>query len=150
MFTRQTILRTALAAGVVALAAAGCSHTPPAQKLDVYTATLTGAQEVPPKAGGGSGSAEVSYNSTTGKIAWRVTYSGLSGPLTGAHVHGPAAAGANAGVIVPFANSASPLTGAASITPTQFGDLAAGLWYVNLHTAANPGGEIRGQLSRRP
>ena len=148
MMTRHTVLRAALAAGFVALAA-GCASPPPAQRLDVYTATLSGAQEVPPKAGPGAGTAEVSYNSANGKIAWRVTYSGLSGPLTGAHIHGPAAAGANASVVVPFANSASPLTGEATITPTQFGDLAAGLWYVNLHTAANPGGEIRGQLSRR-
>ena len=149
MMTRHTVLRTALAAGLVALVAAGCSHTP-MQKMDNYTATLTGAQEVPPKTTAGTGNAEVHYNSATGKVSYRVTYSGLSGPLTGAHIHGPAAAGANAGVLIPFTNGPSPLTGEATITPTQFGDLAAGLWYVNLHTAANPGGEIRGQLTRRP
>ena len=76
-----------------------------------------------------------------------MTYSGLTGALTGAHIHGPAAAGANAGIVVPFANSPSPIVGEAKLTPAQAGDLMAGLYYVNLHTPGNPGGEIRGQLA---
>ena len=80
-----------------------------------------------------------------------MTYSGLTGPVTGGHFHGPALAGQNAGVVVPFAAGlVSPITGSATLTPTQVADLSAGKWYVNLHTAANPGGEIRGQVTVRP
>ncbi len=72
----------------------------------------------------------------------------MTGPVTAGHFHGPAAAGANAGVVVPFAGSlASPITGSATLTDAQIADLKAGKWYVNLHTAANPGGEIRGQVN---
>lgn len=74
---------------------------------------------------------------------------GLSGPATAAHFHGPASAGANAGVVVPFANAASPIEGQATITAAQAADLMAGRWYANIHTAANPGGEIRGQMLPR-
>ena len=63
-----------------------------------------------------------------------------------AHFHGPAMPGANAGVAVPFPNAASPAAGETILTPVQVNDLMAGKWYVNVHTAANPGGEIRGQV----
>ena len=150
MMSRQTVLRTALAAAVVAVVTTGCGQMRPSQKMDIYEATLSGAQEVPPANTAGRGMAEVQFNSNTNMLTWKITYSGLSGPATAGHIHGPASASQNAGVVVPFANaSASPITGQAAITAQQYGDLAAGLWYVNLHTAANPGGEIRGQLRRR-
>ena len=149
MMSRQTVLRTALAAAAVAVVA-GCGQMRPSQKMDIYEATLSGAQEVPAVNTQGRGTAEVQYNSNTGTVSWKVTYSGLTGPATAGHIHGPAPTGQNAGVSVPFSNvAANPVTGEAKITPTQYGDLAAGLWYVNLHTAANPGGEIRGQLRKR-
>ena len=131
MMTRHTLLRTVLAATAVALVA-GCAQMRPSPKMDTYEATLTGAQEVPPNTSQGKGAAEVQYNSETRTISWKVTYSGLSGPVTGAHIHGPAATGANAGIVVPFTNvNASPIQGQATLTPTQFGDLAAGLVGVN-------------------
>lgn len=148
MLNRQTFVRVALSAGMLAVLTA-CAMKPPAN-VAVLTAQLSGAQEVPPRAVSGTGAAEVQYNKDTGMLRWTVNYSGLTGPLTGAHIHGPAGPGANAGILVPFANSASPITGEARITPAQAGDLLAGLWYVNLHTAANPPGEIRGQLRLRP
>ena len=62
--------------------------------------------------------------------------------------HGPAAAGAYAGVALGFTGSVeSPIKGSATLTPAQASDLLAGKWYVNLHTAANPGGEVRGQVA---
>ena len=151
MMTRHTVLRTACAAGLVAIAVAGCGQMRPSQKMDIYEATLTGAQEVPPATSPGRGTAEIQYNSNTNMLTWKVTYSGLTGPATGAHIHGPASPTANAGILVPFgANlTAQPIQGQATITQAQFGDLAAGLWYVNVHTAQFPGGEIRGQLRRR-
>jgi hypothetical protein len=150
MMTRQTVLRTAFIAGLVSVAVSGCGMMEPAPKIDIYEATLAGTQEVPPNTSAGRGTAEMQYDSSKSTLTWKVTYSGLSGPVTGAHIHGPAAAGANAGIVVPFSNvSAQPIQGQATITPAQFGDLAANLWYVNLHTAQAPGGEIRGQLRRR-
>jgi hypothetical protein len=149
MMSRQTVLRMAVAAAA-ALALAGCGQMRPSQKADIYEATLSGAQEVPAANTRATGTAEVQLNTSTNVLSWKVTYTGLSGPATAAHIHGPAGPGANAGVVIPFQNAgASPIVGQTTITPAQFGDLAAGLWYVNVHTAANPGGEIRGQLRKR-
>jgi hypothetical protein len=150
MMTRHTVLSAALAAGIAALALSGCGQMRPSQKMDIYEASLSGAQEVPPVNTAASGTAEIQLNTNTNVLTWKVTYSGLSGTATGGHIHGPAGPGQNAGVLIPFTNvAAQPITGQATITAAQYGDLSAGRWYVNLHTAANPGGEIRGQLRKR-
>ena len=150
MMTRHTVLRSAFAASLVALAVAGCGDMRPSQKLDIFEATLNGAQEVPPVATGGTGQAEVQYNNNTGRITWKVTYSGLSGGAAAGHIHGPAAAGQNAGVVIPFATvGTQPISGESALTLAQYADLAAGLYYVNIHTPNFPGGEIRGQLRKR-
>src|SRR6516162_9314985 len=78
-----------------------------------YKADLSGTQEVPPVAGGGTGSADMTYDTTSKKLTWKVTYSGLTGPATAAHFHGPAETGKNAGVAVAIAGTASPLEGSA-------------------------------------
>ena len=114
-----------------------------------YKAELQGSQEVPPVPGGGSGSAELTYDTATKSLAWKVTFSGLSGPATAAHFHGPAEPGKNAGVAVPIAGTASPMEGSATLTDAQAADLVGGKWYVNVHTAANKGGEIRGQVVKK-
>jgi CHRD domain len=112
-------------------------------------ADLTGAQEVPPVTTQGKGSAEVTFDPASKQLSWTVNYSGLSGPATAAHFHGPAEPGKNAGVAVPIPNQAkSPVTGLATLTDAQAADLQAGRYYVNIHTAANPGGEIRGQVTK--
>jgi hypothetical protein len=140
---------------------AGCAHkmdhgsmtsAPSSSNVQVYTATLTSAEEVPPATDSrGTGTAEVRVDTSTNELTWKVTYSGLTGPATMGHIHGPAAKGQNAGVVVPFTNVAGQTSaeGKAKITQAQYGDLAAGLYYVNIHTAAHPGGEIRGQLMRK-
>lgn len=160
MITRQKLLLTSLA--TAALALAGCASqtagssapSAAASNVVVYTATLSPAEEVPPAADSkGTGTAEVRLNTRTNELTWKVTYSGLTGPATAGHIHGPAAKGSNAGVIVPFANlpAAGPSAeGKGTINQAQYGDLAAGLYYVNVHTAKYPGGEIRGQLMRKP
>jgi len=151
MIQRSLLIRTALGAAVLALAAGCGSMQSMMTGMDTYEATLSGAQEVPPTPGTGSGKAEVQVDPKTYKIQWKVTHSGLSGPATAGHIHGPAAAGANAGVVVPFRGdmNTQPITGEATLTPAQYADLAAGLYYVNLHTARHPGGEIRGQLKKK-
>lgn len=148
MKNRSVFLRSAVAAALLA-SLAGCAMMGPGN-TDTYEATLAGGQEVPPATTSGSGQAEVRYNRDTSMLSWRVTYSGLTGPATAGHIHGPAGPGQNAGVVVPFANvAASPITGETRITPEQLNQLSSGQWYVNLHTARFPGGEIRGQLRRR-
>jgi hypothetical protein len=100
-------------------------------------------------ASSGKGSATASLDTNTKTLTWTVDYSGLSGPATAAHIHGPADPGANAGIVVPFSgNLASPIKGSATLTDAQIAQLEAGKWYVNIHTEANKPGEIRGQLVR--
>ncbi len=114
-------------------------------------AVLAGANEVPAVVSSASGRVDATYTASSNTLTWKVSYTGLSGPVTGAHFHGPAKAGQNAGVVVPATGSmASPISGSATLTPAQAADLTAGNWYFNLHTAANPGGEIRGQVGVRP
>src|SRR3984885_6977721 len=112
-------------------------------------ATLDGKSETPPNASTGTGTADINYDPATKKLSWKVTYSGLSGPATAGHFHGPAEVGKNAGVAGPITNIASsPPEGSAPLTDAQAADLMAGKYYVNVHTAANPGGEIRGQVTK--
>jgi hypothetical protein len=114
----------------------------------IYVIDLKGGSEVPPTDSKGSGKGEASYDSQTKKLSWNVTYEALSGPVTAAHFHAPAAAGANAGPAITLDASrlTSPLKGEALLTDAQAADLAKGLWYLNLHTAKHPPGEVRGQL----
>lgn len=137
----RTVLVATLALGALACAAPACA------KVLHYTATLTGAAETPPTGSAGAGSAKVDLDTKAKTVSWTVTYSGLSGPATAAHFHGPAPVGQAAGVEVPITGDlASPITGKANVSDAQMNDLRAGQWYVNVHTAAHPKGEIRGQL----
>ncbi len=112
-----------------------------------FTASLNGASETPPNASTGTGSASVDLDTTAKTISWTVTYGGLSGPAVAAHFHGPAPVGHAAGVEVPLKGDlASPIAGSASVSDVQAADLRAGQWYLNIHTAAHPAGEIRGQV----
>jgi hypothetical protein len=114
-----------------------------------YKVTLDSKSEVPANTSAGTGSADVDYDAATKKLTWKLTYSGLTGPATAAHFHGPAEAGKNAGVAVAIPNAtSSPAEGSATLTDAQAADLTAGKYYINVHTAANPGGEIRGQVTK--
>lgn len=116
---------------------------------DKMKASLDGKSEVPPNSSAATGKAEIDYDPASKKLTWTVTYSGLSGPATAAHFHGPAEAGKNAGVAVAIPNAgSSPVKGEATLTDAQAADLVAGKYYINIHTAANPGGEIRGQVTK--
>jgi len=137
--TKKMILATAAAAALSA-----CSSMP--WNNSRLSSSMSGSEEVPAVNTAGRGSMEGSYNKETHKLTYTVTYTGLSGPATAAHFHGPASLGQNAGVVVPFASAADPITGEATLTDAQAADLLAGRWYVNVHTRAHPGGEIRGQV----
>lgn len=112
-----------------------------------FSSQLSTSQEVPAVQGTGKGTMVATLDTSTSQLVWKVTYSGLSGPVTAGHFHGPASKTANAGVAVGFkGNLDSPIAGEATLSPTQMGELMSGMWYVNLHTAANPKGEIRGKV----
>lgn len=113
------------------------------------SASLSGDQEVPPTSSSGSGSASILFDDASNQLNWTITFSGLTGAATGAHFHGPAPAGTNASVQVNIGSISgltSPMIGATAISEAQEADLLAGLWYINIHTAQFPGGEIRGQV----
>jgi hypothetical protein len=141
----RTPFLAAIAFGAILFAGAASAET-----LH-YTASLVGASETPPTNSAGTGSASVDLDTMAKTLSWTLSYSGLSGPATMAHFHGPAPVGKSAGVQIPLTGDlASPVKGSASITDAQAADLKAGLWYVNIHTAAHPGGEIRGQVVPAP
>ena len=137
----KTLFAT-LALGTAAILAGPAS----AEKLK---ATLSGKAEVPATTSSGSGTADLDYDAASKKLSWKLSYSGLSGPATAAHFHGPAESGKNAGVAVAIPNATpSPVQGSATLTDAQATDLLAGKYYINIHTQANPGGEIRGQVTK--
>jgi len=116
-----------------------------------FQVALTGAQQVPAVQTNGTGTANLTFDPATREVTWDITYSGLSGPVTMAHFHGPAAAGKNGPVQVWLTKQGSPvespIKGHATLTAKQAKEFEAGEWYVNVHTAAHPGGEIRGQVT---
>lgn len=145
MTSYGTLLRSALLAGAAAAALAGCGMMSRSSTA-TFSGAMNAASEVPPNMTRGTGMAEAWFDKSTSVLKWKITYTGLSGPATAAHFHGPAAAGANAGIALGFQNPASPIEGSATLTAAQAADLMAGRWYANIHTAANPAGEIRGQM----
>jgi len=143
-----TVLRSTFAglgfAALLALTPAAFAAT------ETYTADLKAASEVPANDSKGSGTLTATYDTASKKLTYSVTYKDLSGPAAAAHFHGPADAKTNAGVVVPVKEmTASPLKGEATLTDAQAADLQAGKWYFNVHTAANKGGEIRGQVMKK-
>lgn len=137
LFTRLLLLTAFLTAGSAAFAAG------------VFTARLSGTQEVPPAGTAATGSAACTIES--GALLVYVTASGLSGPITAAHIHS-GAPGVAGGVVRDLAvvGNSMQVTWRVSdpqpLTAALLEELHKGNLYVNVHTAANPAGEIRGQL----
>jgi hypothetical protein len=107
----------------------------------------------------GVGSAALVHNSLTKELSWIVSFEQLTGAATAAHLHGPANEEGTAapqinldtdpGVIRSGLGSGAGLfIGTTILTDEQEGQLLGFLWYVNIHTALNPAGEIRGQIFR--
>ncbi len=111
----------------------------------LFTANLNGAQEVPPTSSTGTGTATLllSPDEKTARVA--LNFSGISGAQTDAHIHGPAPAGSTASALFPL-----PLGQLndyeITLTPSQVQDLKNGLFYINVHSATFPTGDIRGQF----
>ncbi|HLA76173.1 MAG TPA: CHRD domain-containing protein [Vicinamibacteria bacterium] len=117
-----------------------------------FVASLSGALEVPPSGSTATGFGRVTLNGAETQITVSLQFAGLGSNQTAAHIHGPAAPGANGPVVFTIGSVGTPsgtftaLTFAA--TPTQVANLKAGLLYFNVHSAGLPGGEIRGQIFR--
>ncbi len=140
--SRRTLL---VAAAVASLVSFG---THAADKTVQFHSTLTGQAEVPAVQTSATGTMHGTLDRNTKILTYDITFQGLSGPPTAMHFHGPAAPGKNAGVQVPIHPPlASPVHGATpKLSDQQMQQLLESKWYVNVHTKANPGGEIRGQV----
>jgi hypothetical protein len=120
----------------------------------VLNVTLNGASERPnPVVTTGTGSGILTLIGN--QLTYDISYSGLSGTATAAHIHGPAGLETAAGVLFPLSaagafGASGRLAGTATLTAEQLAALAGGLTYANIHTAANGGGEIRGQVNLSP
>ncbi|MGV0960650.1 MAG: CHRD domain-containing protein [Limnohabitans sp.] len=144
MMNTPKFLSLGLIVFVLSLSACGSMK---ASNTMAFTAKLSGTHEVPANGSAGTGTVDATLDKSSHVLTWTVTYAGLSGPVKAGHFHGPAAAGANAGVALGFSGPVeSPIKGSATLTAAQAAEVMAGQWYVNLHTAANPGGEVRGQV----
>ncbi len=139
---RLVLVMTAV--GVLALPA-----LPASAETIALGAELSGKNDIPPNDTTGSGVAELTYDTATKELSWKVTYSGLTGPAIAAHIHGPAPSGGNAGVMIGFADAASPIEGSTTLDESKEKAVLAGHTYVNIHTDAHPGGEIRGLVRRK-
>ena len=137
-------IRAAVAGAVIAAALAA---SPAFAETMSFKADLKGASEVPPVTTPGTGALTATYDTATKKLSWKGNVSGLTANATAAHFHGPAEPGKNAGVMVPAAGvTAGAFEGTATLTDEQARALMAGNTYFNVHTPANPGGEVRGQV----
>jgi CHRD domain len=141
-------LRTLLASTLLLALAA----VPVSAQTFTFTAVLNSGQEPPPNTNDSKalGVAFVTFNTDTGELCFSISYEdfNLTSEETNAHFHAPAPPGVNAGVIIQLPTPGSPKNGCVTpeLTEAQRRDLFRGLWYINIHTARNPGGEIRGQL----
>jgi hypothetical protein len=137
---RRVLLAAAVSAMFVSAASAATVN---------YTARLSARSEVPKNDSKGTGKFDATFDTVTKALNYTVTFDGLTGPATAAHIHGPAVRGQSAGVAVPLGdkNPTSPITGSATLTDDQVKMLQSAKMYVNVHTAANPAGEIRGQIT---
>jgi len=142
----STFLRPTLAA--LACVAALAIASPSMAAMVNLKADLKAASEVPPGDSKGTGSLTATYDDASKKLSWNGSVSGLSGPATAAHFHA-GETGKNGAVVVPITGAdKGSFEGSATLTDAQAADMLSGKWYVNVHTAANKAGEIRGQLAK--
>jgi hypothetical protein len=140
-----TMLRSAVVGFACAVAVAIAA--PASAEVVNLKATMNAGSEVPPTTSKGTGTVTATYDTTSKKLSWKGSYADLSGPATAAHFHS-GEPGKNGPVAVPITPNTSPFEGSATLTDAQATELLAGKWYVNVHTAENKGGEIRGQVTK--
>lgn len=131
---------------VIGISSCKKSDTAQVSNIITFKATLNGASETPPNASAATGSATFTYDKTTYILKGTLTFTGIT--PSGGHIH-KGVVGASGGVIFPLTTGTitSPLSFTfPALDVTQRADLLAGSYYVNLHTTAFAGGEIRGQI----
>ena len=139
---RRLAVQTLTLAGVLGLVAACASMSGSTGAQEI---TLSGSNEVPPVSTPATGTGTVTINPDRSVTA-KITVSGMT--ATASHIH-EGAAGTNGPVIVPFTKTADNTFVApdgAKLTEAQYASFKAGNLYVNVHSAKNPGGEVRAQL----
>lgn len=150
MKTKYLIIATLLFAGFSSVSCKKDSSNDNSTASNVtFMATLNGASETPANASMATGTATFTYNPTTYELSGTVTFTGVV--ATASHIH-TGAVGVSGPVTIPLggANPTSPITLAPTVLTTQQqNDLLSGLFYVNVHSAAFPAGEIRGQLVKQ-
>ena len=111
-----------------------------------HAGELRGRHVAPPVESNGLGTAQTALSGN--ELTWLVSFFGLSEPATAVHIHGPARDGEDTDILYDVAANGidTVMAGKATLTDSQRADLLAGRWYVNVHTATNPGGELRAQL----
>lgn len=129
-------------------------NSPASATIWQYFANIDGLQETPPNASPGFGYADVLIDDVALTMSVNGSFSGMVSNATDAHVHGPAGLGVPAGVVYGLTftpSSSGTVTGTSgALTSTQISNALAGLTYINIHTSAFPGGEIRGQIVPEP
>lgn len=168
------MFKRALLVGIIsAVTIAACGDddpVAPVSKKITFRATMTGASEVPVNTSAGTGTFTAILDTSTNVLTYTGTFTGVGTNVASGHLHGPAAAGANAGVILNFATLTGgqlttgattgtvagtvTLNASTQISTTVNGDslrklILAGLTYVNIHTTGIGAGEIRGQLLKQ-
>ncbi|MDB4914481.1 MAG: domain containing protein [Gemmatimonadetes bacterium] len=168
----RVLMLVVVAAAVTAIACGSSSDTTgtPVSKIVTFKATMNAAGEVPSNTSTGSGTFTATLDTASNVFTYDVTFTGLTSPVNNGHIHGPSLATATAGTTINFntlagatfsfgatsgtAHGTTTLNTATQITATMSGDslkklLFAGLTYANIHTTTNPGGEIRGQITKQ-
>ena len=150
-FTKLFLFASVISIGLIA-----CDDddevTPPKTQFTI-SASANAAQEVPTNTSTATGTLTGTYDSVSNSLSFQTNWTGLTGNVTNMHFHGPALPGVSAGVALgmpgfPTTNSATGThSGTLTLTQAHEADLFAGKWYWNVHTSANGGGEIRGQVA---
>ena len=143
------IFTAAIPAAFAVLLLAGCSNSGSGAPANlVKTVTLSGAEENPPVTTAAAGTGSFTFDLNSGAVSGSVNTFGIT--ANAAHIH-EGAVGVNAPVIVPLTQDAPGVWSVPpgmALSPSQLDSLRAGNLYVNVHSTANPGGEIRGQMTK--
>lgn len=144
----KSLIFTALLFTVIGLASCKKSTTTPTSSNSTFVATLNGASETPGTGSAATGTATFTYNPSTYILSGTVSFSGVT--ATAAHIHKGAVGTAGAVVFtLGTALPTSPISFSSVLDANELADLMANLYYVNVHSASFPGGEIRGQLLKQ-